>query len=748
MNNFKEVFKFLEEYGGTSFIADVNKESYNEERYKNITNLKIKAYDEFWKNLFSQVLPYLKDKNKKQLYKIQGWQNSGKIYNYFWIQVKDKEKFDYASSISIVVGEDKVFIKIEYQFTSKNNINPVENHNKYILNLEKWKENYNLNLEKYYLYYEYKSSSEKISLNDFMNNNQLKSLLEDRIKNNEDFRIVIQKEFDKDYVLSSNNFELEIAQSINELDFLYEKSIENNSTLEMMAKKFIESIRNQKMSRSYKIALLSSFINGEIMLGTVTYEEIYETLKKYYSISKHRTDLKEIKDLESWNKNKYIAKMKETAIKYLPKQYFIKDDQNETYSLSSDIAEYTNDSSFVNEFKQAVEFLENKYFGEVGEAVIERKITDKSQAEIVKNIHNYITSQGYEYDYTLISNLYLSLKTKPFVILAGISGTGKSKIARLFAESLGATVENNQFNMISVRPDWNDSTDLIGYKNLESKFIKGKLTQIIEEASQNLDKPYFVCLDEMNLARVEYYLSDYLSVIESRRKIEDEIITDKLIYDSEIDEEEILSLPENLYIIGTVNMDDTTFQFSRKVLDRANTIEFSEVNLENLFGIPSIEYNVDKNGEVYNDFLKSTYLKTLDIEDENRDYAVEINNKIIVINNILKKSQKQFAYRVRDEILFYMIENKKANLLDEDEAFDYQIMQKVLPAISGSENSVKETLVNLFNFVCEKEILNDSDIDQAEQFLNSQDIKYRKSAEKIIYMLKGYDYDGYASYWY
>lgn len=95
-----------------------------------------------------------------------------------------------------------------------------------------------------------------------------------------------------------------------------------------------------------------------------------------------------------------------------------------------------------------------------------------------------------------------------------------------------------------------------------------------------------------------------------------------------------------------------------------------------------------------------------------------------------------------------MIENKKANLLDENEAFDYQIMQKVLPTISGSENSVKETLVNLFNFVCEKEILNDSDIEEAEQFLNSQDIKYKKSAEKIIYMLKGYNYDGYASYWY
>ena len=509
---------------------------------------------------------------------------------------------------------------------------------------------------------------------------------------------------------------------------------------------FIDNIKSQKMNKSYKIALLSCFIKDNKIADSVTYDEIFDSLKIYYSNSKHREDLREIKDLELWNKNKYISKMKETAMKYLPKEYFIKDNENEQYSLSDDIKQYIENPEFIQQFKNAIAFLENKYFGE--ENMKQLKVTSQSKKEIVDNIFKYISSQGYEYSKELISNLYLSLKTKPFVILAGISGTGKSKIVRLFAESLGATVENNQFNMISVRPDWNDSTELIGYKNLENKFIKGKLTQIIEEASQNLDKPYFVCLDEMNLARVEYYLSDYLSVIESRRKVDDKIVTDKLIYDSEIDEEETLSLPENLYIVGTVNMDDTTFQFSRKVLDRANTIEFSEVNLENLFGENSEEDNLDENIEVYNDFLKSTYLKTIDIEDEYRDYAIEINKKIIEINNILKKSQKQFAYRVRDEILFYMIENKKANLLDENEAFDYQIMQKVLPTISGSENSVKETLVNLFNFVCEKEILNDSDIEEAEQFLNSQDIKYKKSAEKIIYMLKGYNYDGYASYWY
>lgn len=365
------------------------------------------------------------------------------------------------------------------------------------------------------------------------------------------------------------------------------------------------------------------------------------------------------------------------------------------------------------------------------------KIEDEiiSETITVGTIYNYIKNQGYTYTKEQLSNIYLSLKTKPFVILAGISGTGKSKIVRLFAESLGATTENKQFNMISVRPDWNDGTELMGYKNLNDDFIDGSLTKIIKEASkpENKNKPYFACLDEMNLARVEYYLSDYLSIIESRKKVEQDIITD-----SE------LQIPDNIYLIGTVNMDDTTFTFSRKVLDRANTIEFSDVNLENLFEeITEEEITPIK---VDNRFLKTTYLKTMDIEEEYREYAKEINKKIIEINNILKQSQKQFAYRVRDEILFYMIENKKSELLNEDVAFDYQIMQKILPAITGSEQSIAQVLIDLFNFTCEGKVIDDIDIEEAQKHVESA--KYKKSAEKIVYMLKGYQNDGYISYWY
>ena len=231
MNKFKEVFQFLGKYGGTSFIADENKNNYDEERYNKITNLKVIAYDECWKNLFSQISPYLKDRYKKQLYKIQSWKNRSKICNYFSIQIKDAEKLNHVSSISIVAGEEGIYVKVEYEYKSKNTVNAVSNHNKYILSLDKWKEIYNVRLDKYYVNYEDEFENKKVSLNNFMENHELRFSLEEKIKNNENIRIVIQKEFDKDYILSSNNFELEIAQSINELNFLYEKSTEDDSTL-------------------------------------------------------------------------------------------------------------------------------------------------------------------------------------------------------------------------------------------------------------------------------------------------------------------------------------------------------------------------------------------------------------------------------------------------------------------------------------------------------------------------------------
>ncbi|MBZ9607554.1 AAA family ATPase [Clostridium estertheticum] len=369
----------------------------------------------------------------------------------------------------------------------------------------------------------------------------------------------------------------------------------------------------------------------------------------------------------------------------------------------------------------------------------------------IKNIEEYVKKKSFIYSNAAICNFYLSLKTKPFVILAGISGTGKSKLVKLFASAIGATSENGQYNIISVKPDWNDSTELFGYKNINDEFVPGKLTEIIFRASkeENINKPYFICLDEMNLARVEYYLSEYLSIIESRELDENNNIkTDRLFskgYLAEGNEYANLRIPENIYIVGTVNMDDTTFAFSRKVLDRANTIEFSDVDLDALdFSNEECEsINVD------NDFFKTSFLTIKDALNSDDAFVRQTNSKVKDINEILEQGNKNFGYRVRDEIVFYMLENKINDLLSEDEAFDFQIMQKILPIITGSELVIKDILIKLFNYcnTSGKEVTASLDyIEDCETELKSGNIKYKKSAKKILMMLRGYD-DGFTSFW-
>lgn len=370
----------------------------------------------------------------------------------------------------------------------------------------------------------------------------------------------------------------------------------------------------------------------------------------------------------------------------------------------------------------------------------------------IEGIKSYISSKGFSYDNSLIENFYLCLKTKPFVILAGTSGTGKTKLVRLFAKAIGAN-----YKLVSVRPDWSDSSDLFGHVDLNGKFNEGIILSYIKDAENNPEKPYFICLDEMNLARVEYYLSDILSVIETREKNNDgRIITDSLVPDEIFGTDELkrkkygaIHIPENLYIVGTVNMDETTFPFSKKVLDRANTIEFSYVDLKP--GFEEKEVDVP-NMIVDNGFLKTEYL-VLKCDCIKEKETVEIIcNKLQKINEILKEADLHIGYRVRDEIVFYMLNNKSTELLTEKEAFDNEIMQKILPRIQGGSIAVRNMLINLFkNLVEDFRVSADgkSIYEQMQAFIEEKEteISYPKSAEKIIYMIRRYEEDGFTSYW-
>ena len=400
-------------------------------------------------------------------------------------------------------------------------------------------------------------------------------------------------------------------------------------------------------------------------------------------------------------------------------------------------------------YEALTEFGVQKYLTNGGEEELEIK-------ENIEQIKAYIAAKGFTYENGMIENFYLSLKSKPFVILAGTSGTGKTRLVKLFAEAIGATNTNGRYQMVSVRPDWSDSTDLFGHTDLNGRFIPGAIIDFVKRAEMDISNPYFLCLDEMNLARVEYYLSDILSVIETRDfgvdgTIDSFPLVSGTYYGADKEAAEkygTIKLPENLYIVGTVNMDETTFPFSRKVLDRANTIEFSYVDLLPKFAEMSNKLLQPLN--MANEFLKSKYLLLNQCTDEAETvsaYCTELQQ----INQILETANAHIGYRVRDEIVFYLLNNKENRLISDEEAMDNELMQKILPRIQGSSISVKKMLCELFKYCAGDyegyQTQNDDVSSKMMKAAESFNCKYKHSSKKIAFMVRRFEEDGFTSYW-
>ena len=361
-------------------------------------------------------------------------------------------------------------------------------------------------------------------------------------------------------------------------------------------------------------------------------------------------------------------------------------------------------------------------------------ITDiYSRLSLHKN--EFLINEEFEIDSDKIDNnskVYTTaLRSKPFMILAGISGTGKSRIVREFAymtcpkdlQDKDGTTPGN-YCMIEVKPNWHDSTELLGYYSAMNKeYVFTKFDRFVVKAWLNPETPFFVCLDEMNLAPVEQYFAEFLSVLETRSRdqegniasgalIEAKYFDDssKMVKDlglESTDEWAIkvrdhivnkgLTLPPNLMVIGTVNMDDTTYQFSRKVIDRAMTIEMNGGELKNMFGNSrNLQYRVDPIGL---SAFKARYLNADEVVEAHAKYANSIREllpqKIEGLNKVLEYTPFQVSYRVLNELVVYtgvLLDEAKAKGAEINfeqiaaNAFDQITLMKILPRIEGDED--------------------------------------------------------------
>lgn len=329
---------------------------------------------------------------------------------------------------------------------------------------------------------------------------------------------------------------------------------------------------------------------------------------------------------------------------------------------------------------------------------------------------------------------FTAIQTKPFVLLAGISGTGKSRIVRELARRTCclAELQNRQkpgnYEIIQVRPNWHDSTELMGYVSRIGSggpcYVVTPFLQFLVKAWYFKEVPFFLCLDEMNLAPVEQYFAEYLSVIETRRLTDGEIVTDpllskgcdkkvftKLVEELLAQEEmkdagrlaelrerflkEGISIPSNLIVMGTVNMDETTHSFSRKVLDRAMTIEMNEVNLSKEF---KESESMPENTLVNPGDVIGKYAEGKDVYAGNQQLCSQILDYLERINEALDKTPFKIAYRTRNEFMIYGVTNAALNQGSAEQCtawLDEMTAMKILSRIEGENEIVRGVLEKL-----------------------------------------------------
>lgn len=375
-------------------------------------------------------------------------------------------------------------------------------------------------------------------------------------------------------------------------------------------------------------------------------------------------------------------------------------------------------------------------------------ITQTSANEWLPRVKAYMASQGFHYSLAEVANFYLCMRTKPLAMLAGISGTGKTQLVRQFAKAIGYG-DSDHCVLIAVRPDWADSSDLIGYANIQGKFETKPLLDVMARAIEHPDELYFVILDEMNLARVEHYFSEFLSFIETReRDSDDVIVTEPLISRADVNGGRPVYLPQNLMVVGTVNMDESTHAFSRKVLDRANAIEMNDIDLAWV----DPERDVMPVSGIYADALRAPFLNSNDLSDAHKKALASSMQMLMQVNGILEPAGLHFGYRVRDEVAFYLTLHQEEALgslegFDTDAAMDFQLMQKVLPRIQGSSLSVLKVLIGLLSLLANTPLEEDAEYSVIEKEVNPQNTRYPRSVKKLLFMLQRFHDDGFTSFW-
>jgi len=317
---------------------------------------------------------------------------------------------------------------------------------------------------------------------------------------------------------------------------------------------------------------------------------------------------------------------------------------------------------------------------------------DKSEEAFLQQFFQLARDRSLLYSEKDLINFHTAMKSSTLVILAGMSGTGKSRLVEVYGRALG--LDDKQLTIIPVRPSWTDDADLIGFvDSIHNVYRPGDsgLIDVLFQAADpdNQDKLYIVCFDEMNLARVEHYFSQFLSVLEmplNRRQLP--LYNEELemrLYNSSRYRSSV-SIGENVIFVGTVNLDESTYHFSDKVLDRANVIHLNVLPFSQL---KELREKKTERIEPWSFTLYRSFKSTSDsfqLSDQELEFLYRLHLLLQTYKN------QGIGYRIVRQIDSYLKNLPETDILSRSDAFDLQIVQRIMTKVRGPEEQLKPLL--------------------------------------------------------
>ena len=474
----------------------------------------------------------------------------------------------------------------------------------------------------------------------------------------------------------------------------------------------------------------------------------------YLSLAQGVTDLKIAEIMSRRDELRNKLQMESDLLRHFNEQQ-IDGDAYKACAIYSNEWKY-NDNDYCERLLAAFSNAYEKYMTiKEGKTVIEtpkepsKKDKGTSADFSIKEIIKLIKKTGLVYSDNLIKRFAFSLMSKRFLILSGLAGSGKTQLALAFASALVKNREK-QMCVVSVGADWTNREPLLGFPNAlqPGKYVKpesGVLDLLIEaNKPENADKPFFLILDEMNMSYVERYFADFLSAMESKEPISLWNPDEAKGENNEVDRvPQKLALPKNLFIIGTINVDETTYMFSPKVLDRANVIEFKIAEDEMAEFLKDMK-EIDRdsiNGKAADmgvDFVEKACRKDLKKDEK----AIETLHSFF---NELKGVNAEFGYRSATEIFRFICQAKSnddaAPMLTDAEILDAAIVQKLLPKLHGSRKKLEPVLGRLWKLCFTG---SGKDLNIAQEHVEKAQLK--ESADKIRRMYESATANGFTSF--